>query len=105
MNIDYAIFVTGAGVPSTFYVDNKPHLVSPQKAAIVAPAKQVQVERPGNSELLFLRVPLSDLWGHFEKLTTRHHRGSIIFDRNVNVIKGPGAMLKGLMNYLAAGLN
>jgi AraC-like DNA-binding protein len=105
MDIDYAIFVTGAGVPSKFNVDNEPHLISPQKAAIVAPAKQVQIERPRNSELIILRVALSDLWGHFEKLTNRHHRGSLIFDRTVNVFKGPGAMLKGLMNYLADGLN
>jgi AraC-like DNA-binding protein len=105
MDIDYAIFVAGAGVPSTFYVDNEPHLVSPQKGVIVAPAKQVQIGRPRNSELIILRVALSDLWGHYEKLTNRHHRGSLIFDRTVNVFKGPGAMLKGLMNYLADGLN
>jgi AraC-like DNA-binding protein len=105
MDIDYAIFVTGAGVPSTFYVDNEPHLVSPHKAAIVAPAKQVKIERPRNSELIILRIALSDLWDHYEKLTNRHHRGSLSFDRTVNIFKGPGAMLRGFINYLADGLN
>jgi AraC-like DNA-binding protein len=105
IDIDYAIFVTGSGVPSKFYVDNESYLISSQKAAIVAPAKQVQVKRPRNSELIFLRVSLSDLWNHFEKLTARHHRGPLILDRNINLTKGPGAMLNGLMKYLAYGLN
>ena len=105
MDIDHAIFVTGMGGRSGFYVDKEPHLISPRKAVVVAPAKQVKIERPKNSEILFMRVSLPDLWDHFEKLTNRSHQGSIIFDRKVNVIKGPGAMLKGLMNYLADGLN
>lgn len=104
-DIDSVIFVTGIGVPSKFYVDNEPYLVSPHKAVIVSPAKQVQIERPRNSELLILRVALSDLWSHFENLTSKHHRGSLIFYRNVNVLKGLGAMLKGLKNNLADGLN
>lgn len=105
MDVDNAIFVIGSGIPSTFYVDNESYLVSPQKAVVVAPAKQIKVERPRNSGLFFLRVPLSDLWSHFEKVTRKHHRGSLIFNRNVNLINGPGAMLKGLMNYLADELN
>ena len=104
-NIDYAIFVTGTGAPSKFYVDNEPYLISPKKAAIVAPAKQVQIERTRNSEVLVLRIAISDLWDHYEKLTNRHHRGSLSFDRTVNIFKGSGAMLRGLMNYLADGLN
>jgi AraC-like DNA-binding protein len=41
-----------------------------------------------------------DLWNHFEKLTAKHHRGSLIFDRQVSVVEGSGAMLKRLMDYL-----
>ena len=74
---DNAIFVTGIGVPIRLHIDNESHLVTQNKAAIVAPAKQVRVERPSHSEILYLRVPLSDLRNHFEKLTDRHHRGPL----------------------------
>lgn len=97
---DNLIFVTGIGVPITLYMDNEPHLVTQNKAAIITSAKQVRIERPSHSEILYLRVSLSDLWKHFERLTARHHRGSIIFNRKVSVVEGPGAMLKGLMDYL-----
>jgi AraC-like DNA-binding protein len=100
LELDHAIFVTGIGVPIALYIDNEPHLVTQNKAAIIAPAKQIRVERPAHSEILYLRVSLSDLWNHFEKLTARHHRGSLIFNREVSVVKDSGAMLKGLMDYL-----
>ncbi len=100
LDIDHAIFVTGMGIPITLHIDNETHLVTQNKAAIIASAKQVRVERPAHSEILYLRVSLSDLWNHFEKLTGRHHRGSLVFNREVSVVKGSGAMLKGLMDYL-----
>jgi AraC-like DNA-binding protein len=98
--LDNAIFVTGIGVPIALYIDNEPHVVTQNNAAIIAHAKQVRIERPARSEILYLRVSLSDLWKHFEKLTARHHRGSLIFNSKVSVVEGSGAMLKGLMNYL-----
>ena len=100
LGIDCAIFVTGIGIPSTLYVDGVPHLVTENKAAVIAAAKQVRVERPAHSEILYLRVSLADLWNHFEKLTARHHRGSLIFDCTVSVVEGPGAVLKGFMDHL-----
>ena len=98
--LDHAIFVTAIGAPITLHIDNETHLVTQNEAAIVAPAKQVRVERPPHSEIIYLRVSLSDLWNHFEKLTGRHHRGSLVFNREVSVVKGSGAMLKRLMDYL-----
>ena len=95
-----AIFVTGIGVPIKLYIDNDPHLVTQNSAAVIACAKKVQVERPSHSEILYLRVSLSDLWNRFEKLTARHHRGPLIFNSKVSVVKGSGAVLKGLMDYL-----
>ena len=62
------------------------------------------VLRPENSELLILRVSASDLWHHFEKLTARHDRGSLIFDRSIDVNNGPGAMFKRLLEYLTNGI-
>lgn len=99
-DIDYAIFVTGLGIPIKLFVDNEPYLVTQHKGAMIARAKKIRIERPAHSEILYLRVPLSGLWNQFEKLTARHHRGFLIFDRKVNLVEGSGAMLKGLMEYL-----
>ncbi len=100
MDIDCAIFVAGMGIPITLFIDNKTHLVTKNRAAIIASAKKVRVERPAQSEILYLRASLSDLWNHFGKLTGRHHRGSLIFDSTASIVKGPGVMLKGFMDYL-----
>ena len=97
---DHAIFVTGIGVPIGLYLDNEPHVVTQNNAAIIAHTKQVQIERPAHSEILYLRVSLSKLWNHFEKLTARHHRGSLTFNSDVSVVNGAGAVLKGLMDHL-----
>ena len=102
LELDHAIFVTGIGVPIKLHIDNEPHLVTRSKAAVIAPARRVRIERPAHSEILYLRVSLSDLWKHFEKLTNRHHKGSLIFNRAVSVLEGPGAMLKGLMDHLVS---
>lgn len=98
--LDHAIFVTGIGVPIKLYIDKELHWVTQNKAAILATARQVRIVRPAHSEILYLRVSLSELWNHFEKLTARHHRGPLVFDRTVSVTEGTGAMLKGLMDYL-----
>ena len=100
LNIDYTFFIIGRGVPCRIYVDNEPVVVSPQKAAVLASGRKVQIERPKNSEAIVLRASMSDIWHHFEELTARHHRGSLIFDRSVALINGPGAMLKRLINCL-----
>ena len=61
----------GIDVPIGLYIDNEPHFVTQNKAAIIANAKQVQIERPTRSEILYLRGSLSELWKHFEKLPGR----------------------------------
>jgi len=100
LDIDYTLFVIGRGVPCTIYVDSQPVSVSPQKAAILTRGRKVQIDRPKNSEAIVLRASTSDIWHHFIKLTARHHRGSLIFDRSVDLIKGPGATLKRLVDYM-----
>ncbi|NIV13674.1 MAG: helix-turn-helix domain-containing protein [Aliifodinibius sp.] len=98
--LDSAIFVTALGIPIALNIDNETHLVSRNKAVFIGPAKKVRIERPARSEILYLRVPLSDLRNNFEKLTAKHNRGPLVFNRKVNVVRGSGAMLKGLMDYL-----
>ncbi len=103
-DIDHAILITTVAKPITFEIDNEPHLVTLDEAVVVGPCKQIHVERPAQSEILYLRASLIDLWNQFEKLTARHHRGSLSFNRTANVCKGSGAMLKGLMEYLVLNL-
>jgi AraC-like DNA-binding protein len=97
---DPVLFVIGGSAPTKFSLDKESVVVSPRKAAMITPAKQMQIERAENSEILVLRTSFSDLLRHFEKLTARHHRGSLIFDHSIDLTNGPGAMLKRMMNYL-----
>lgn len=105
MDIDHVLFVFGHGVPLIIDVDGQPIVVSPQKSAILARGRKVQIERPKNSEAIVLRTSMSDLSHHFEELTARHHRGTLIFDHSIDLIKGPGAMLKRMINYLVYELD
>lgn len=103
---DAVIFVFGTDINSRFTLDGKPVVVSPHKAAIVAPSQQVDVERPENSEILVLRASMSDLLHHFQIQIDRHHRGSIFFEHSVMMKEGPAgrakAMVINLINELKA---
>ncbi|MGB5920899.1 MAG: AraC family transcriptional regulator [Syntrophobacteria bacterium] len=98
---DAVLFIIGGSAPTTFILDDESVVVSPQKAAMIKPAQQMQIERSESSEILVLRTSLSELLHHFEELTARHHRGPLIFDHSINLTNGPGAMLKRMMNNLA----
>ena len=99
---DPVLFVIGGGAPTKFSLDKGSVVVSPRKAAMITPAKQMQIERSEGSEILVLRTSFSDLLHQFEKLTARHHQGSLIFDHNIDLTNGPGAMLKRMINYLVS---
>ena len=97
---DPALFIIGGSAPTTFILDDVSVVASPQKGAMITPAEQIQIERSESSEALALRTSLSDLLHHFEALTDRHHRGSLIFDHSIDLTNGPGAMLNRMMNYV-----
>jgi AraC-like DNA-binding protein len=97
---DMFAFVIGGDTPSTFDLDGGSFVVSPRKAVLITPAGQMQIQRAESSEILVLRTTQSHLLHHFGELTARHHRGSFIFDHSIDLAKGPGAMLKRLLNYL-----
>jgi AraC-like DNA-binding protein len=101
---DMFAFVIGGDTPSTFGLDGGSFVVSRQKAALITPAGQMQIHRAESSEILVLRTTKSHLLRHFEELTARHHRGSLIFDHSIDLRKGPGAMLKRMLNYLVSEL-
>jgi AraC-like DNA-binding protein len=97
---DMFAFVIGGERPSTFDLDSGSFVVSPRKAALITPAGQMQIQRDESSEILVFRTSFSDLLHHFEELTARHHRGSLIFDHSIDLTNGPGAMVKRLLNYM-----
>jgi AraC-like DNA-binding protein len=99
---DHAIFITGMGVPIALSTKSERYLVTRNEAVVLAPANDIQIERPAHSEILYLRVPIKDLWRHLEKLTARHHRGRLAFSPRVSSVGGCGALLKRLMDNLVS---
>ena len=97
---DSVLFVYGGKAPITIILDEGSVVASPKKAALVMPGKLRQIERTKGSEAFVLRTPLSELLHHFEELIAWHHRGSLIFDYSIDLTKGPGAMLRQMVNHL-----
>ena len=97
---DHVHFIFGNRMPSTFSWFGKSVTVSPQNAGMLVSPQQFQIERSEGSEVLVLRTSLSDLLSHFEKLTARHHRGTLLFDHTIDLTNGPGAMLKQTIEYV-----
>ncbi len=101
LNEKPVLFVVGSSAPTKFQLDKGSVIANAQTAAMITFGKQMRIERSNNSEILVLRTSQSDLLHHFEKLTARHHRGALIFDHNISLTNGPGAMLGRMMNYMA----
>jgi len=97
---DPVLFVIGGSAPAKFSLDKESVVVSPRKAVLITPTRQMQIQRAESSEILVLRTTQSHLMHHFEALTARHHRGPFIFDHSIDLTNGPGAMVKRLLNYL-----
>ena len=91
-------------MPSRFDLGGGSFVASPDKATIITPPGLMQIKRAEGSEILVIRMSLSDVVHHFEKLTDLHHRGSLVFNHSIDLTKGPGAMLKRMMNYLVSEL-
>ncbi len=102
---DSVHFVIGGSAPTSVNLDKGSVVVSPQKAAMVMPARLKQIERSESSEAFILQTSQSELVHHFEKLVAWHHRGSLVFDFNIDLTAGPGAMLHRMMNYFFYEIN
>jgi hypothetical protein len=105
LNDDSVFFLIGGRTPTTVDLVNDSVVVSPQKAALITPSKNLLIKRSGGSEVLALRTSLPDLLHTFEAITARHHRGTLIFDHNVDLTRGPGAMLKRMVKYVVNELD
>jgi AraC-like DNA-binding protein len=97
---DSVLFVFGGTVPFRMILDEGSVEVSQQKATLIMPGKLKKIEREEGSEAFVLRIPLSELLHHFEELIAWHHRGSIVFDYNIDLTNGFGNMLRQTMNSL-----
>ena len=102
---DSVFFLIGGRTPTTVDLVNGSVVVSPQKAALITPSKNMLIKRSEGSEILALRTSLPDLLHTFEAITARHHRGTLIFDHNVDLTQGPGAMLKRMVKYVVNELD
>jgi len=102
---DSVHFIIGGSAPTSINSDKGSVVVSPQKAAMVMPARLKQIERSESSEAFILQTSQSELLHHFEKLVAWHHRGSLVFDFSIDLTTGPGAMLHQMMNYLFYEIN
>ena len=94
-------FIIGGSAPTKVSLVKGSVVVSPHKAVMIMPTGLKQIERTEGSGVFVLRTSLSDLKHHFEKLTNRHHQGSLIFDHSIDLTNGPGGILKGIMNSLS----
>ena len=97
---DPIIFVFGGRAPTKFDLDNGSVVVSAKRAALVSQGNKGRVERSEGSGILALRTTLPKLIHHFEILTGRYHRGSLIFDCDIDLTDGPGAMMHRMIEYL-----
>ena len=69
------------------------------KPVLIANARRLHIERPEDSGVVTLWASLPDLEHHLEVQTDRHHRGRLVFDRDVDLSKGAGGFLKRLMQF------
>ncbi|MGI9241144.1 MAG: helix-turn-helix domain-containing protein [Verrucomicrobiales bacterium] len=95
-------FVLGSGKPSTFNLGNR--TTSTVEPVLIANARRMEIDRPKDSGVLTLRVSLPDLEHHLETQTHRHHRGRLVFDRDMDLGNGEGGFLNRLVQFLVAEL-
>ena len=105
LNDDSVFFLIGGRAPTTVDLVNGSVVLSPRKAALITPSKNMLIKRAQGSEVLVLRTSLPDLLHTFEAITARHHCGALIFDHNVDLNRGPGAMLKRTVKYVVNELD
>lgn len=97
---DSVFLLIGGRKPTTVDSVNGSVVISPQKAALVTNFKNMLIKRSEGSEILVLRTSLPHMLHTFEAITARHHRGTLIFDQDVDLTQGPGAMLKRMVKYV-----
>ena len=102
---DSVFFLIGGRKPITVDSVNGSVVISPQKAALVTTFKNMLIKRSEGSEILVLRTSLPDMLHTFEAITARHHRGTLIFDQDVDLTQGSGAMLKRMVRYVVSEID
>jgi AraC-like DNA-binding protein len=99
------LIILGNEKPSTFKFDSTSVTVSQNRAVCVMPGDNMEIERTDGSEIIVLKIELSDLMDHLENLTYKHQRGQLYFDRNIDLTAPDGAMLARAVRYVSSELN
>ena len=102
---DFLYLIFSGDKPTSFHLGKDQVTISSQKAAVIMPEKLTFIERTKNSECLSLRVPRLDLLQYFEKVTGRHHSGSLSFENSVDLTSGNGAVVKRMLDYITEELD
>ena len=88
--------IFGGPVTSEFSIDDESYPVSPSQGVVLVPRRKIRVKRNAGSEVLILRFTQSSLNDFYELVLDQQFRGQIAFQSDVNLTKGPGALLKQL---------
>ncbi len=99
---DTVAFVLGEMNP-VFCMDNDPVVCTPSTAAVISQSK-MSIRRPARSSVLVLRTSYQALERRFQEITGTQPRGRITFQRNVDIMDGPGAQLRQTLLYVVSQL-
>lgn len=99
------LIILGNETPSTFKFDSTSVTVSQNRAVCVMPGDNMEIKRADGSEIVVLKVELSDIVDHLENLTHRHQRGQLYFDRNIDLTAPDGVMLARAVRYVSSEIN
>lgn len=87
--------------PSQFSWRGHSYLVSEKQGIVVNPSSKINVDRYSRSQTLVLKTSYSILKGHLELLTNQNIKGTLKFDKQIDLGQGPGAYLYELMSRLS----
>jgi len=91
----------GVGPESVFHIDGKSVLLR-SDGAVVSPATRVLIDRPGNAGLLLVRAGYDEIEERFREVADRRPGKPIVFAPAVDLTRGAGARVRGLINSVVA---
>ena len=95
-------FVIGERGP-VFQMNGNPFVCTPSTAAVVS-LSRMSVQRPAGSSIFVLKTSYQALENRFRAITGRSPKGRILFDRSVNISRGPGALARQTLMHVVSQL-
>ena len=102
---DYIYLILSGERPTSFLVGKEKITITSTTAALITPERLKTIDRSENSEVLAIRFSRHALMQHIEKLTDRHHSGTISFQHCVDLSSDMGATVNRTVNYVIHELN